>query len=112
MNRATLHTAGIDHGVSTDRSALVVPSSHSDGHRGGRGGQGDRTRSHTHGRGGRSGPHCCTHCGCGGHTVDFCWDLYEKPSGVVNQASYQDDTSVVASVPRSAPPDTRSVTIT
>ncbi|CAK9162734.1 unnamed protein product [Ilex paraguariensis] len=66
IQRAILSTmsSGIDHGVSTDCSALVVPLSHSDGHRGGhgvRGGQGGRTRGRMGGRGGRSGPRSCTH---------------------------------------------------
>ncbi|CAK9167273.1 unnamed protein product [Ilex paraguariensis] len=99
---------GINHGVSTDRSALEVPSNHNDGHRGGRGGRGGRTGD----CGSRNGPRSCTHFGHGEHTINFCWDLHEKSSGAANQASYQDDNSVVASVPRSALPDTESVTIT
>ncbi|CAK9185913.1 unnamed protein product [Ilex paraguariensis] len=107
--RATLSTpSGIDHGVSTDRSAFMVPSSQNNGHRGGRGGRGGRTGGHR----GRSGSRSCTHCIRGGHTVDLCWNLHGKSSSAANQAFYQDDISVVASIPRSVLPDTRSVTIT
>ncbi|CAK9148785.1 unnamed protein product [Ilex paraguariensis] len=109
---ATLSTSGIEHGVSTDCSALVVPNSHNDGPRGGCGGQGGRTRGRMGGRGSLSGPCSYIHYGRGGHTIDFCWDLHRKLSGAANQASYQDDTSSVASIPRSTPPDTGLVTIT
>ncbi|CAK9160795.1 unnamed protein product [Ilex paraguariensis] len=98
----------IDHGFSTNCLALVIPSSHSDGYRGGNGGRGSRMG----GRGGHSRPCSCTHSGRGGQSVDFYWDLYEKPSAAANQASYQDDTSVVASIPQLAPLDIGLVIIT
>ncbi|CAK9155467.1 unnamed protein product, partial [Ilex paraguariensis] len=47
-----------------------------------------------------------------GTLLIFCWDLQEKPSSVVKQVSYLDGTLGVAFIPRSAPHDFGSVTIT
>ena len=85
--------------------------------RGGRGGRGRGGR----GRGGRDqgghgseqggcGKGCglrkCTYCHGKNHTVDFCWELYGKPSA--HQASFQ-----VQELPsQSLPPTSRVVSIT
>ena len=66
--------------------------------RGGRGGRGHGGRgrggrdqggrgSEQGGRGKGRGLRKCTYCHGENHTVDFCWELYGKPSA--NQASFQ-----------------------
>ena len=71
--------------------------------RGGRdqGGRGSEQRDRGKGRGLRK----CTYCHGENHTIDFCWELYGKPSA--NQASFQ-----VQELPsQSLPPTSRVVSI-
>ncbi|CAK9133964.1 unnamed protein product [Ilex paraguariensis] len=92
-------------------STFVVPSSHNDGHRSGHGNRAGRG-GHIESRGGRSELVPVFTVVLEGTLLIFCWDLHEKPSSVVKQVSYLDGTLGVAFIPRSAPHDFGSVTIT
>ena len=76
--------------------------------RGGHGGRGHDQRGcgseeggHDRGRGLRK----CTYCHGENHTIDFCWELYGKPS--THQASFQ----VEEPLSQSLPPTSRVVSI-
>ena len=77
--------------------------------RGGRGGQGRGGRGcggrDQGGRGKGRGLRKCTYCHGENHTVDFCWELYGKPSA--HQASFQ----VQEPPSQSLPPTSRVVSI-
>ena len=96
----------IDALPSGDKSAFTT---YMGSNRGGRGGRDHGGR----GRGGRDQGGCgkgrgfrkCTYCHGENHTVDFCWELYGKPSA--NQASFQ----VQEPPSQSLPPTSRVVCI-
>jgi hypothetical protein len=41
----------------------------------------------------------CTHCICGNHYEDYCWDLHGKPSRSVSQVSSQEDSPTIFGPP-------------
>ena len=76
--------------------------------RGGRGGRGHDEGGRGSEQGGRDrgrGLRKCTYCHGEDHTVDFCWELYGKPSA--HQASFQ----VEEPLSQSLPPTYRVVSI-
>ena len=108
LRQATLSDSSIDHFSSSHTDALpsgdkstFTPYIRSN--RGGRGGRGHGGQGRGgHDQGGR-GLHKCTYCHGENHTVDFCWELYGKPSA--NQASFQ----VQEPPSQSLPPTSRVV---
>jgi hypothetical protein len=61
---------------------------------GSRGGHGFRG-GHDYRGGGRiggRGPCKCTHCGRSNHSMDFCWDLHDTPSGFASQVATHEDS--------------------
>ena len=93
----------IDALPSGDKSAFTTYMGSNRGGHGGRdqGGRG----SEQGGRGKGHGLRKCTYCHGENHTVDFCWELYGKPSA--NQASFQ----VQEPPSQSLPPTSRVVSI-
>ncbi|XP_059654330.1 uncharacterized protein LOC132301059 [Cornus florida] len=90
LQRATLASdnSNLNSGQSGESSAWVVSKGEHNAYRGGRGGRsthGGRDSWGGCGRGRESRK--CTHCGLSNHTVNFCWDLHDKPSGYANQVS-------------------------
>ena len=103
LRQATLSDSSIDPFSSShtdalpsgDKSTFTTYMGSNRGGRGdrGRGGQGRGGRdqggrgSEQGGRGKGRGLRKCTYCHGENHTIDFCWELYGKPS--TNQASFQ-----------------------
>ena len=98
---------------SSDKSAFTTYTGSNRGGHGGRGrggrGRGGRDQegrgSEQGGRGRGRGLRKCTYCDGENHKVDFCWELYGKPSA--HQASFQ----VEESPSQSLPPTSRVVSI-
>ena len=116
LQQATLSDSSTDHFSSSNIDALPFGdkstfTTYMGSSRGGPGGQGRGGRgregcgSEQGGRGKGRGLCKCTYCHGENHTVDFCWELYGKPSA--HQASFQ-----VQELPsQSLPPTSKVVSI-
>ena len=116
LQQATLSDLSTDHFSSSNIDALPFGdkstfTTYMGSSRGGPGGQGRGGRgregcgSEQGGRGKGRGLCKCTYCHGENHTVDFCWELYGKPSA--HQASFQ-----VQELPsQSLPPTSKVVSI-